>query len=164
MMLLTGWLQSWQKTVDYDGRATRFEFWNFLLINTALLILLGYLVIAYCTAAGIQNGEAYAATLQQIFLTLALFSLFALGIRRMRDVRRSGWWFGALYALPPLWLLLVGALEPMVSGDAWPLVYALCTLLCGLPGVAIVLMCCRRSQRARQRSAFEQVLVETQDA
>lgn len=163
MMWFNSWLQSWQKCFDYDGRSTRYEFWVFVFLNIILLVSLGYLVMAYSVAVGSYNGDAYAATLQAIFLACVLLALLALGIRRMRDVNRSGWWFGALYMLPVMWLLLVEALEPMVSDDIWPLVYMLCLLLCGLPALVILRMCCQPSQRGRALTPFEQVLVEKQD-
>jgi uncharacterized membrane protein YhaH (DUF805 family) len=74
-------LQPLKKYADFKGRATRTEYWGFILV---------------CTLAGFVSGFIEGMT--QILwlsnlLSLAVFiPSIAVGIRRMHDTDRSGWW------------------------------------------------------------------------
>ncbi len=78
----------------FDGRATRSEYWYFILfyfIFSIIAATLDSLVInpmlgASSTEAG-QGG-----ILQMIFALGLLIPSIALGIRRFHDIGKSGWW------------------------------------------------------------------------
>jgi len=78
----------------FDGRATRSEYWYFILfyfIFSIIAAILDSLVInpmlgASSTEAG-QGG-----ILQMIFALGLLIPSLALGIRRFHDIGKSGWW------------------------------------------------------------------------
>jgi len=78
----------------FDGRATRSEYWYFILfyfIFSIIAATLDSLVInpmlgASSTEAG-QGG-----ILQMIFALGLLIPSLALGIRRFHDIGKSGWW------------------------------------------------------------------------
>lgn len=89
-----------KKYVEFTGRASRKEYWMFVLFNVIIsvaLSILGMLV------AG-QNGQSALTSLY----SLAVF-LPSLGVtvRRLHDTGRSGWWI--LIGLVPLvgWLILL---------------------------------------------------------
>lgn len=79
--------------VNFNGRATRPEFWFFMLIN--LVVGLGIGMVEYSLGAGAKGG-----------LLSGLYNLFiflpstAVVVRRLHDIGRSGWW--ALLVLLPL--------------------------------------------------------------
>lgn len=86
------------KYADFNGRASRPEFWWFTLFVTLVGAALEYLS---------QN-------LSSIFLIAILLPLLAAGTRRLRDSGKSGWWqlfllapfagivvLGFMWALPP---------------------------------------------------------------
>ena len=83
--------------VTFSGRAPRSEFWWFM-----LFILLGNIVFAILDS--ILFGRA--ADGQQIGILGGLFGLavflpsISVGVRRLHDVDRSGWWY--LLILVPL--------------------------------------------------------------
>jgi len=87
---------------DFDGRASRAEFWWF-----ALFILL--------VTAALEMVHEIAAS---IFLIAVLLPLLAAGARRLRDTGRSAWWL--LYLLVPVGgiviLGIVWALPPIEPG------------------------------------------------
>src|SRR5262245_56169283 len=77
------------KYADFDGRATRDEYWWFF-----LAVLLGSAVTS------LISPRVYA-----LFLLLNLLPLVAAGSRRLHDTNRSGWW--QLLSLVPFGIILV---------------------------------------------------------
>lgn len=86
------------KYAEFNGHASRSEFWWFMLFVLLVLAALSYL------------NEAISA----IFLLGTLLPILAAGTRRLRDSGKSGWWqlfllvpvggfvlLGILWALPP---------------------------------------------------------------
>ena len=66
----------------FDGRARRKEFWSFFLIYCLFYILVGLLDLLMGTSG--LFGLLYAMAM--------LIPYIAVGIRRMHDTGRSGWW------------------------------------------------------------------------
>lgn len=93
------YLEPWRKYLQYEGRARRLEYWSFNLGN-----LLIYLVLAWLGSTGLDAA----------FMVYGLLALAALipgimvGIRRLHDTGRTGWWL--LISLVPL----VGAIILLV--------------------------------------------------
>ena len=86
------------KYAEFNGRASRSEFWWFTLFVTLVTSALVYL----------------SETLASIFLIAMMLPLLAAGARRLHDIGKSGWWqlfmlapvagiilLGILWALPP---------------------------------------------------------------
>jgi uncharacterized membrane protein YhaH (DUF805 family) len=74
----------------FDGRARRTEYWMFFLINIIIVIVLN--VIGMAVKAGAFVGDIYGLAL--------LIPSLAVGVRRLHDSGRSGWWL--LIGLIPL--------------------------------------------------------------
>lgn len=85
------------KYADFGGRATRAEYWWFL-----LAVLVG------SVAASITSPELYA-----LFSVAALLPMIAVGARRLHDTNRSGWW--QLLALIPFGIVVVAILLALPS-------------------------------------------------
>ena len=103
-------LIAFTKYADFDGRASRSEFWWFALFVTLVTSALTYL------------SEALAS----MFLIAVLLPLLAVGARRLHDTGRSGWWqlfllapVGGLVILGVLWSLpaVVAPLEEKLPLD-----------------------------------------------
>ncbi len=77
------------KYADFNGRATRTEYWWFF-----LAVLLG------SAAASLISLRVYT-----LFSLATLLPMIAAGARRLHDTNRSGWW--QLLALVPLGVILV---------------------------------------------------------
>ena len=77
------------KYADFNGRATRSEYWWFF-----LAVLLG-------SAA----ASSIAYRLYVLFSLMTLLPMIAVGARRLHDTNRSGWW--QLLALVPFGVILV---------------------------------------------------------
>jgi uncharacterized membrane protein YhaH (DUF805 family) len=91
------------KFADFNGRATRPEFWWF----TLFVILV--------TAAFTYLSEALGSA----FLTIMLLPLLAAGTRRLHDIGKSGWWQLFLF-VPVGGIVIVGSLWVMPSTEKLP--------------------------------------------
>ncbi|GAC1304747.1 MAG: DUF805 domain-containing protein [Vulcanimicrobiaceae bacterium] len=91
----------------FGGRAGRSEFWYFTLVNIAVSVAL-QTVGALATAALGSVGSAIGYLCSGIALLYSLAVLVpsvAVGVRRLHDTGRSGWWI--LVSLVPVIGLLV---------------------------------------------------------
>ena len=88
---------------DFSGRARRKEFWMFVLFNTIFAI--GAMLIDRMFGMTIQ-GLAYGWICLIYSLAVLLPSL-AVGVRRLHDIGKSGWYY--IIALIPVagWILLL---------------------------------------------------------
>ncbi len=69
----------------FTGRARRKEYWMFALISTLISIIL--VIIGH-----ILFGQEQGATLSNLYSLGVMIPTIAVGIRRMHDINRSGWW------------------------------------------------------------------------
>lgn len=76
------YVEAWKNYVVFRGRATRREYWMFILIN--LGISLGIIAI---DAMLNTKGMLY-----NLYSLAILLPSIAVGVRRMHDTDRSGWW------------------------------------------------------------------------
>ncbi|MEU9131470.1 DUF805 domain-containing protein [Kitasatospora sp. NPDC048540] len=67
--------------VGFSGRARRQEFWMFALVNIIISIVLAVI-----------DNVAGTAVLGSIYALAVLLPSIAVGIRRLHDTNRSGWW------------------------------------------------------------------------
>lgn len=88
------------KYAEFNGRASRAEFWWFMLFVSLVALALAYL----------------SEILSSVFLIATLLPLLAAGSRRLRDSGKSGWW--QLFLLVPVGgIVILGILwaEPPVG-------------------------------------------------
>ncbi|MEO7603268.1 MAG: DUF805 domain-containing protein [Sphingomicrobium sp.] len=103
-----------QKYAEFTGRASRPEYWWFVLAQIVVMLVAMFLDSMLGTDFG---GSGYGL----IYLVVALGLLvpaIAVGIRRLHDTDRSGWWL--LIALVPFVgaiILIVFLASEGTSGD-----------------------------------------------
>jgi len=85
------YLQVLKKYTDFDGRARRSEYWYFTLFSALISIALALINVAM--------GAKYIDT---IYSLAVLVPSIAVGVRRMHDVNKSGW-----YILIPIYNLIL---------------------------------------------------------
>lgn len=66
----------------FEGRARRMEFWMFFLINSIIYWLLDIW----------ESFEQWGTLLTGFYSLFIFFPALAVGIRRLHDIGRSGWW------------------------------------------------------------------------
>lgn len=92
---MNGALETFLRWKDYSGRATRTEFWMYLLWSYIALIgsYLLYAVLMY--VSGAPDGGLVNIVLGALFVLLmvaATVAHVAVAVRRLHDIGISGWW------------------------------------------------------------------------
>ncbi|HEY1210160.1 MAG TPA: DUF805 domain-containing protein [Terracidiphilus sp.] len=82
------YLMVWKKYAQFSGRSRRNEYWMFTLFNLLIYVLLYGAAIALMES-GI--GKALLGICAIYGLAILIPSL-AVGVRRLHDTGRSGWW------------------------------------------------------------------------
>lgn len=96
-------LMPFQRLTDFSGRSRRMEFWLFWLSALILQMITSY--IDAVTSQPLIAGGMGSITLAVTLILLAPAA--TVGIRRLHDIGRSGWWM-LLFGLPYLgWLVSV---------------------------------------------------------
>jgi len=81
-----------KKYTEFNGRATRSEYWFFFLFSALVALSLGVL------DAAIFPGNT-SGVLSLIFVIITFIPSIAVGCRRLHDINRSGWWITLPYGL-----------------------------------------------------------------
>ncbi len=94
-----------QNYVNFDGRARRSEYWYFVLISTIISIILNFVDAAIGSGIGILGA---------IFSLGTLLPSIAVGVRRMHDVGKSGW-----FLLIPIYNLILACTNGDTGANAY---------------------------------------------
>jgi len=84
-----------KKYAEFDGRSRRKEYWMFVLFNFIISIVLAS--FERMLGLGSEYGTGFLSTIYSIGV---LIPSIAVGIRRLHDIGKSGWWL--LLALLPV--------------------------------------------------------------
>lgn len=91
-----------QKYATFSGRASRSEYWWFMLFYFLALVALGFLagVLAFATSGGgAASPVSYAVVICGLAILAVFLPLISLTVRRFHDRNISGWWYLALFVL-----------------------------------------------------------------
>lgn len=83
------YIKPYEKYVEFTGRSRRKEYWTFVLVNLVISLILSSLF----------------SFLGTLFSLAILLPSIAVGIRRLHDIGKSGWWL--LIGFIPLLGLIV---------------------------------------------------------
>jgi uncharacterized membrane protein YhaH (DUF805 family) len=86
------------KYAEFDGRARRKEYWMFFLVNLIISVLIGFATGFIGGMLGLPNTLVTMIAL--VYSLAVLLPGLAVGVRRLHDTGRSGWWL--LIALIPI--------------------------------------------------------------
>ena len=96
MVLLEAWkVVVTERYAQFDGRAGRAEFWWYFLVGAIIGVILSILA----------QASTVFVVIQAIYGIAVLIPGLAVGVRRLHDTNRSGWWL--LIALIPIIGLIV---------------------------------------------------------
>lgn len=84
------YLEVMRKYAVFSGRARRREYWMFFLFNILIAFFLGFATGFMAAMLG-SGGEAVGAV-NTIYSLAVLVPGIAVGVRRLHDIGRSGWW------------------------------------------------------------------------
>jgi len=96
------YLKALQNYANFSGRARRKEYWMFYLINFIIALGLGFLDRFFGFVSE-DGGIGGLGLLYQLFI---IVPGFAIAVRRMHDVGKSGW-----FCLIPIYNLILAATE-----------------------------------------------------
>ena len=84
---------------DFSGRATRTQFWMFVLVNILVSMGIGILMSVV--------GKSVGSMLSNLYSLFVLAPSLAIAVRRLHDIKKSGWWL--LLAFVPIigWIILI---------------------------------------------------------
>lgn len=83
---MSWYLKVLKQYADFGGRARRKEYWMFALFNIIIAFTLGFIE----GIAGI-NSASNQSMLASIYQLAIIIPSIAVGVRRMHDVGKSGW-------------------------------------------------------------------------
>ena len=92
-----------KKYADFSGRASRSEYWYFVLFY--LLIAIGLTVIDDVT--GTLDAKSGVGLLSGIFGLAMIVPSISVNVRRLHDINRSGWWLLLIFAVIIGWIVLL---------------------------------------------------------
>lgn len=79
-----------RKYAVFQGRARRKEYWMFFLFNILIAFGLGFAMGFLGAVLG--TGQSLVNATSAIYSLAVLIPGIAVGVRRMHDIGRSGWW------------------------------------------------------------------------
>lgn len=83
------YLEVLRKYAVFSGRARRKEYWMFFLFNIIVSFAIGF---ATGILAAILHNPGVVGIITMIYSLAVLIPSISVGIRRMHDLGRSGWW------------------------------------------------------------------------
>ena len=92
-----------KKYAVFAGRSQRSEYWFFVLFYFLIAIVLSIVD----TAAGLMSLQAGIGLFSGLFMLAMFIPSLAVGVRRLHDIGRTGWWI--LIGLIPFigWIVLL---------------------------------------------------------
>ena len=107
-----------QRYFDFSGRSSRSEYWWWILF----VIIAGVVLTVADILIGTYNADTESGLLASIFGLVTFIPGIAVGVRRLHDINRTGWWvlFASLFfwlLFIPVLLLLYWATRPSDQGD-----------------------------------------------
>ena len=163
---MASYLEGWKKTFIYKGRTTRRAFWSFILGNMVIIVLIaaiGYFCLVTLVADRSSRGGMMLVwawyvilPLQGLAPVILLLPFISLGIRRMHDAGRSGWWFGgALLGIFLVIPLLLSGLDKVIMAQVngirgAQIMDLISTIISTLALIYLVWLCCLPSRTDNQ--------------
>lgn len=89
---------------DFKGRSSRSEYWWATLFTYLVIILLQVVQVMLVQAESVLALLAMITIL--VFLLFLTIASFAVMVRRIHDVNRSGWWFLIYFTIIGIFVLL----------------------------------------------------------
>lgn len=92
MGLIEATKSGFAKYTDFSGRASRSEYWYWVLFCFLAAFVLGFIEGFVKAAKGYPLSHGHGTYLGNCFLLVTLIPSWAVGVRRLHDVDHSGWW------------------------------------------------------------------------
>ena len=109
-------LECFRKYGDFTGRASRPEYWWFLVVHLSLSVVLLAADLLFGTLTAMGFG-----VLSGIFILVTIIPAWAVSVRRLHDTGRTGWWvlLGIVPYIGGLILLILQAQRGQAEKNAY---------------------------------------------
>jgi uncharacterized membrane protein YhaH (DUF805 family) len=104
-----------KKYVVFSGRSLRSEYWYWALFSFLASIVLSILDSAIFNTNS-STSTSLSGPLQSIFEVGTFLPSLAVGVRRLHDVNKSGWWWLIAFTIVGLIPLIIWAVRPGTPG------------------------------------------------
>ena len=98
-LIMKYYLQAFKNYANFNGRARRKEYWMYILF----FYLITFLMIFLDNLLGITIEDGLGP-LTIVYILISIIPTLAVGIRRLHDIGKSGWW------LLISWVPLIGGI------------------------------------------------------
>ena len=85
---MSWYLHCWRQYAEFDGRASRKEFWLFFLFYIVIFVAL----LAVDGLIGVYSHSLHVGALSGIYMIASFLPYVGVTIRRLHDANMSGWW------------------------------------------------------------------------
>ncbi len=111
------YVEALRKYADFSGRACRREYWFFLLFN--VLIAAGLSLVD--SVLGMADPLRGVGLLSGLYSLGVLLPSLAVGVRRLHDIGRTGWWLliGLVPLIGSVVLLIFAVLDSQVGANEY---------------------------------------------
>jgi uncharacterized membrane protein YhaH (DUF805 family) len=103
-----------KKYAVFNGRAARPEFWWFVLCNAIVALVINVVV-------GVIVGRSSGQVVSDLYSLAVLLPSLGVGIRRLHDTNRTGWWYLLVFIPIIGWIVLIVFLA--MASDPGPNTY-----------------------------------------
>lgn len=115
-------LRPWRQAFDFGGRATRREYWLFLVQLYAGLVIaifgLAFLLALVAPDMATESRDAGVGAIMGFVALLALIPYLSASVRRLHDHDKSGWLFLLTFVPVVGWIFyLIMMLTPGIRGE-----------------------------------------------
>ena len=109
------WTSALKNYANFNGRARRSEYWYYTLMNTIILIAL-QVFAGVCASGGLGVIAMIVGLLYLVYSLGTLIPSIAVGVRRMHDVGKSGW-----FLLIPIYNLILACTDSQAGSNEYGL-------------------------------------------
>jgi len=101
------YLKAFKQYADFSGRATRSEYWYFILFYSILVIIASFVD----TLLSGQDNTFPVVTM--IVILVHIMPSLAVSVRRLHDIGKSGWWYliSLIPVIGPIILIIFAVLD-----------------------------------------------------
>jgi len=98
-----------KKYAEFNGRSRRKEYWMFVLFN----IIIAIIIASFERLFGFDANGFGSGFLSTIYSLLVLIPGIAVGVRRLHDIGKSGWWILIVFVpiIGWIWLIILFATD-----------------------------------------------------
>jgi uncharacterized membrane protein YhaH (DUF805 family) len=123
---MSWYLLALKRYADFSGRSRRKEYWYFVLFNCIVLIAL--VLVAALLGGFNSNGNGGPSpagipvlVLYIVYVFAILVPSIAVGVRRLHDIGKSGWWFfiNFIPSIGGIWFFVLMCLDSQPGPNQW---------------------------------------------